>query len=924
MSVQRSAILRQLREQQAHVVLCAPTGYGKSEVLRQFAAELKLSVQGCTPDLDAGRLLENAPHLVLLDSGDCLAAEELGRLLNHDPLQTRVVLACRHLAVQNFAHLLLRSQVVLLSAADLAFSEAELLAYPLEPEQAERVMEVTLGWPALVSLYAQPLVDPSAYLHALYENLPEALQAFVVACSHEVTWPVLPGVAHPGVAELLKVGFPVIPVSSTLQVHRAVREYIESEVAPLRGYHLEGLKDLQAIFEGEAAPSEAMRRFELLLAQNGLDDVLSEEKIALLRQFPELTPALRDAYGYYLMMGSQVEQAEQVLLEQQALGQASTLTYVMLASMAANHYNFVRNEALLGLAQQAIKTDADRARYFNGRAWYLAKTTHFIEAAQAAAEAYRYAVLCGSVELQIKALYAMSYANQMKGSLPEAIHQAQEALKLASGQDYRFVVLASALYGRLGEMFKDVGRYGEAFEQVQSGLSLQVIKPHPSAAYLYTTRGLIYLELGHLDQAVASFETAIGLFQAEDNPSGLLVPCGFMVYALYRQQEFERLQDYVRLARSCSPYFDQERELEYLAYQPLVEGLGRLARGDEKGALAYLAAPVSRGVLMYDSVLLTRLLLGELLAAQGQYGEVELKELLGILDARSSDVMLAAYARDFPTLVRTATRMGVDDDRFVALLNLSLDQVPSTQTVISIELLGRVSLKVAGTPVNPRSHYGIFLLAYLVYSGHWVTAEDIGEQLFSDLQSPRDTAIQAVNMLRGLLRSVDMELESLLSPKKDRRGYRFEPQANFRVELDVLTWTACLQQPVEGVAQADQVTAALQTLQPLAISGQGRFFEELGGQLTQAQVTAAQRLALFWQERGHPLVAAYVLLLGFSSTSDAGLAERYAALYLALDPLWQVRLPAELDPAQVAVTTEALGLLGLVWSESLALRRKAG
>jgi len=289
----------------------------------------------------------------------------------------------------------------------------------------------------------------------------------------------------------------------------------------------ETLENYLEAFPGLSTPHRVLL-LERYFDQHGEDDRDQKLKVKLLSfmDVRELSPRLRDLFAAYLLTDGRVTEAQHVLLTQQELGQDRTYTHALFGRVANHRSDFVAFAEHLRLAREHAQSDVDQARVAGSETLYLMRLNRYDEALAANERYYKYAVRSGRMDLLISALAQGAYVRFFAGQLERALDTACEALSLAEREGGRYVPqLAYVLYN-LAEIRKDTGEHALAMELVQRGLNLHAQSSNNSVAYLYNTRGLVYLEFGELTRALESFEAAIQDFREVQsvNAAGLLMP----------------------------------------------------------------------------------------------------------------------------------------------------------------------------------------------------------------------------------------------------------------------------------------------------------------------------------------------------------------------------------------------------------------
>ena len=888
-------LLLELMDSATHVLLCAPTGYGKTHLLRAYRDQRGLALLQATTRMSAASVVEAAQGggTVLVDDAHLLPEEVVEQLLHLDPAECRVVLSLRHTYYRRMGRLVLNHEVTLLGTSELRFSKDEMLRLGVPQSQVQDVMARTLGWPALVVLEMHPLISSTDFLEELYAELPPAYQELVATAATLDTWAMqlmlMPDQVR--LRGLLNTGFPIIQDGSTLEMHPSVRSFvlhqIGAEVTTLVAEQNMILDQLLAD-KTSALPSR-IAAIQTFFSQGNDDDLHASQKVALLSSIPleQMPPKLRDDYVYYLVITSDHEKAGRVLLYQREFGTPSTRTYAFLGRAASRRNDLVGWKDALRRARELVAGDDDEIRCFILSSDLELRLGHLKEALRDAERAYEVASRAGNLELLSFALLTLMYARQMNGNLPGAIRAGQEALQINATQGHKYVRQSSALHSRMADVMKDIGWHEQALAHIQGGLNLQLVTPHPSIPYLYSTRGLIYVELRDYEEAIRSFGTSLELFEMERNMVGSLIPRAYTVYALYRTGQFGQIYQHVQAMREFSKAYADVDQVELLAYAPLVEGIWHLTKGDDQRALDAFEQVTYEPLATYDSVLLTQLFIIQQRRRLGTLTELQVRGLVALMDARQTerDSTAAAYAADFREALSACLNYGIEPSRFQRLLDglhapvLSLRR---PENHIVLQTMGNVSLKVNGQVfrTDSRSHYPVYVFAYLLYHQGWVTGEALADEFHAKTRDPRKSAQQSFTGLRKLLEKADVELTKILSDQRDSRGYCVQAVENIIIEADFLDY---LKKFVPTNPQTDELELMLVQFQPFLPSVGNRFADDMNERLNDQVVEVSLHLSGVYAAEGNVKRATRVVLLGLKHVPDPQLVERYAELRQALE-----------------------------------------
>lgn len=801
----RSGLVSAVLSDDRHVLLSAPSGYGKSLLMEHLAlaSEGQAVYHAVRPGDTVSDLLalgtEQPGRVVLVDDAHLLDAFAVSALLRTAVTEARFVLAVRHQQYPRLVFLWQQRRVHVMPASALALTGEEIAAlYPqLQPDD---VLRRTLGWPALVNIQAMPVMDAASYLQDLFDDVPAVWQnrimeflaqegegADTAALVRQLS-------SEGGLSDVLNTGFPIIDIDGELCMHPAMqRHLVEKAGAQPMVVHLtdETLQNYAEIMPTLSTP-QRLRLLEGYFDRHGEDDDHLELKISLLSQVAvrDLTPRLRDFLASYLFTAGRAEDSAHVLLTQQDMGTDSTNTHVVFGRIANHRSDFVSFAEHVRLAHLMARNDADRARAYTTEALYLIRLNRYDEAITVNERSYVHATRSGRLDLHLSSLTQSAYVRFMAGQLERALATAKEALDLAEREGTRFTPQLVYLLYQLAEISKDRGDHDESMDLVQRGLNLHAQRQSNTLPYLYNTRGLVYLELGELERAAQSFEAAITAFEERGNAAGLLMPHTFAAYTRFWLGHNEALLTHARALREVVGRVGtgQAEYEEHLAYQPLVEGLVHLMRGEPDEALATFAQILTNGTLGYDSVLLTRLEEVRVRAKLGILTAADSERLLEVMDARHEDATVRMYAPRYAEAFLVLAQLGVQPDRFTQLASrppAALTQVPAPQSVLRVQTLGRTALVANGMPVNLRSLVPLYVLTYLHLQDDWKTTDALESDLFGNRCDPRQAVHKGISELRRLLSELDRELEGLVSPSRHPSGYRLMPLPNVRVETDV-------------------------------------------------------------------------------------------------------------------------------------------
>lgn len=873
-----------------HVLMSAPSGYGKSLLMEQLAevGQGQITYHRVRPGDTGSDLLtlgvDNPGHVALVDDAQHLEAVAISALLRSRPEEVRFVIAARHQQYPRLVSLWQERRVRVMSASALALTHAEVAA--LNPQlQAEAVLRRTLGWPALVNILAAPAMDAASYFNDLFDDLPVVWQnrisEFLAQEGSEAdTAALVEQLRHEGgLTEILAAGFPIIDLGGEMNIHPAmVRHLTESTSAsrmlvPPGDDTLENLKEFLPTLE----VPQRLHLLERYFAQHGQDDDHLELKIEVLSTVTvrELSPHLRDYLASYLFTSGQIEQATHALLTQQDMGTDTTHTHALFGRVANHRSDFLAFAEHVRIGHELARTDADHARALTSEASYLIRLNRYEEAIAVNERSYLHATRSGRLDLHLGSLTQNAYVRFMAGQTERATVTAKEALDLAEREGTRFTPQLVYVLYQLAEIMKDRGNHAEAMDLVQRGLNLHAQKMSNTLPYLYNSRGLLYLELGELERAIQSFDASIEVFKKRGNPAGLLMPHSFAAYAHYWLGQHEAFQRHLRALHTVVDLVGtgQPEYEEYRAYLPLVEGLDEVIRERPQAALEKFAGVLTAGTLGYDSVLLTRLEELRVRAMLGVLQASDSEALLQVMDARHEDATVRMYAPRYTEAFTALAQLGVQPGRFADLAAHRPDaeaQINPPPYVLKVQTLGRTVLIANGIPVTlpSRSLACVYVLTYLHLQNNWKTTDALASELFSYRSDPRNAAQKATSELRGLLSELDHELEGLMSRKYHPSGYRLMPLPGVRVETDVDVYLSEAFTPGGDPDELEQLLSDLTVFCPRLDC---EWTRQVNRHLADRAVDVAVALGAKYMNAGQALRAARIILYGIGVSMDAGL-----------------------------------------------------
>ncbi|ASN83149.1 hypothetical protein [Deinococcus ficus] len=943
----RTRLLPELHQFPGHILLCAPSGWGKSTLMRQYAQEHGADVVVARSGDALDTLLARRAHTghsatVLIDDAWLLPAPVVSSLLGLDPHDTRVVLAVRHLHYPRVHLLQSRGRLLVLDAADLAFTVKELYDLHQRDDVGDLYTE-TQGWPHLSAQFHQPMFRPEAYLTDLMEDLDPAIRARLESVPMLEMWDAyfahLQQQGDQAFTAVMNSGLPIVPAGESLALHPYFWAFLLNRTVPQASTPEAGAQALQEYVKGVDA-GQAVAAVAAFFDQHGDEAEVSRECVhALVTALQHiglrrLTPALRDKLAHLLVVTGQTDDAREVLMYQRDQGSASSLTYTMLARLANFRNDFVTFRTMVPLIHKAATSDYETALAYNCEALLHLRLDSYEEGLRAAERAYEYAVLCGDLEVHVIAVARVAYYHQMAGHLDEALTWSGEAIKLMSSDVAagKFRRSLTPIYNIMGDMLKDSGRHEEALVFIREGLAIfqngaapesELIKlsvmqqPVDSpVGYLYNQRGLVYTELGRFEDAIEAFKASIDELERVGNKAAILLPLGYICYPLYRLGQTERISYYLDYLRMIIGQSDSVRgdHGEHRSYLPLAEGLHALSAGNRAAAKEHFARIRWEGALTYDSTLLAYLYTCKLALEEGKLDTSHAVTLAELLDARGSpnDITAVMFADEFKDVYAAIVKMGTaDSGRFQRMLSTARQAVPSdARHTIQVTTLGQLGLAINGQPVTLKNNYPVYVLAYLALQDKPVTAEELGEAVWTGKANARNTATTAISMARKVLRDVDQELKDVIadaSSVTQGRTYTLARRGAWTVQVDAEAYLSPAFSP-ENPDTAGLWAMLEQFSLFLPRTSGSEFAEEINSQLVTKLHAVAGHLATYYAAQGQARRAAHALLLALRtdfdpaavdqlaqvapslSERDRGAVDAYLALAVDDDAMWDYLL----------------------------------
>jgi len=816
-----------------NVMLCAPSGYGQSTLLQQYAETdsgavllkgaiidslgtlAESVVPGARNLADVARsgvttLLIDDAHLYPVALVNALIKESL------DTPGFRVIVSVRHTEYWKFQTMLRKGTLRVMTNKELAFTraEAELFEHGLDN------YALHLGWPCIVSNQESAHFKLNTVLSEMVQDLPLKHQRELRTAAGSQTWPslILDWQLGQHLETVANTGFPLIEKDNELSLHPLMARHLTgTEVilpVPQINGNSEALKTHLMMAERSNDPATTKLIVERYFSQYGDHEETRAGRIQLLSMIPrnELPPAQRDRLAELLVNSGRMTDALQLLDQQRSLSLATANTYVNLARIAYYSNNLNDMQLYVGQAEQLAQNDSERCVILNLRSLMETRTGSgdSLRALQLAEQSRELAIRSQSLTDELKSYSYIVNANHSLGRLEVAALTVEEGIRRVEIHQQHTELLINLLVAA-SELYKDLGRYDDALQAIQraltfsesNGLNTSFILP-----YAYLARGLAYLELRQDDDAIASLQFAIEGFEATENQAGILSPYAFLAYAQWRKNWTESVSETRTAVQRLNDRTKRgSADVGWLAFVPLIEGIYFLSAGDPDRALKEFRKIWIDGYETYDSVLLCMLFICKLELRSGHFPDEDVNVLIDLLDFRPQalDTMLAAYAADFADVIEAMIDHGVSPERFRKVLGTTKPKqrrkgnkkAPYTITVKTMTTAPFIAIN--GEPLDIPTLYPVYTLSYLILKHAEDPEAFIGsEELAKDLYGERKTNAQSsVSLLRTALTSRDQELErDLLSPRSDRRGYRLALREHITVHLDVTDYLSDMFDPV--------------------------------------------------------------------------------------------------------------------------------
>lgn len=247
-NVMRTHLLSRLAEKK-HFLVCAPSGFGKSILLEQYAQNDTAAVF-----LDAGEVSEkllmkkvqDSQKIIIVDNADRLSRASIGQLISTPVNERRFILALRHSNYPKVQFNRQKRTLDILQPNDLAFTKEELKKL-LKTTDVEEVYGKTLGWTYPATLFHDP-IGLEAYLDDLIGELPKELYNFLVEFFVVRN---LQNVDQMRTFEIIETGFPLL-LEGKFLLH------------PLMYNHLSKAQDFKVLNTSSAELNSLISRFHTM------------------------------------------------------------------------------------------------------------------------------------------------------------------------------------------------------------------------------------------------------------------------------------------------------------------------------------------------------------------------------------------------------------------------------------------------------------------------------------------------------------------------------------------------------------------------------------------------------------------------------------------------------------------------------------
>lgn len=905
-----------------HVMLCGPLGYGKSVLLRQYTAVRQntrmVSARRNSKDVNTllGAVLPGATTLddlaaagvttLIIDSAHLAPAALIETLLQQAQAQDdlRLIIAVRHSSYAGFQPMLRRNTIRVLTNTQLAFTRDE-------AAHATRGLDTYaahLGWPVVVSGQESAHFELNEFLQDAVMDLPGNFQETLKEAVRSNN---LPGLlldwkiaGHlPGIANL---GFPLIEQAGSLIVHPILTEHLAGHEAPAaitRGVS-EALRSHLQLVRNTDNLTQRKMIVESYFAAHGEDEPSIQARIELLESVPrnEMSARQRDRLARFLISVGRMNDAQLLLDVQRGRHAETGQTYFSLARVANYRNELPAMKDFLKTARSLVTGDAELSKILGMESLLETRLSggDLTRALALAEERHSVASRSGLLYEELASYWNIANAHQYLGNLQGAANAAQAGLERARNHPHQDNIMLDLLV-ILSDTLKSLGRHDEALESIQESLTFNendAETAYSGVPYAYFTRGLVYLELGQNHDAVASFQVATQHFGLRENLAGVLLPLSFQAYAEWRLGWTESLlKTHTALTHVTKKIRIKAEYVEWQAYVPLVEGLYHLSRHEPQWALEELRKTRIEGHEMYDSVLLSVLLMLQIQLKGGVFNPQDAAVLLRLLDFTTApdDITLVAYADDFEDVVRAMIDHGPQPERFRKVLAHPRPKAgakPHYHVTLQT-MTPQPTISINGVRLPATNLYPVYTLAYLTYkharnNAEWVSSDMLAQELYAD---HKGNAQSSVSYLRTALTQRDQEIEQdLLSAKNDRRGYRLTPKPHVTVEMDVFGYLS----PAFSDANPDEETLwqMLRDIQPFLQTRKdptrpvSPFILEVNKDLRKQAKAVARHLETQARQHGHERRAALALALYLRfDQNDYDLIHEIATLIPAGHPL---------------------------------------
>jgi LuxR family transcriptional regulator, maltose regulon positive regulatory protein len=398
-----------------------------------------------------------------------------------------------------------------------------------------RALEHLDGWPAglaFVASGANPILHPADLVIDALDTLPSAIRLTLCELSVLDTWSEdlamqLEVNLPRGWLQLVRrSGLPISPLGhGVVRPHRLMLEVLQSELRlePRRAQEVYGRAGDRA-----ARHREPVRAVQFYLQAQRLEDALRVASQAvsdylarweprtvriLLEALPaeRLTPTLKSALGQALLDTGETNRGEALLRHVVAAGDADAQTYYGLALIDARRG---RHDQQLQWLEQALELNvptAQRRKLSRLKASALAGLGQLEPALRCVLACISDAESDGDLFENASALDVAEYIYGALGRDLERERAIERAIELFSSLDMPLRVMA--LRSSLADMCVQSRRFDEAAGHIDAALKVAERDDHPLQIKLLETRGDQRFTHRQLEDAIADYDTALGVAQ---------------------------------------------------------------------------------------------------------------------------------------------------------------------------------------------------------------------------------------------------------------------------------------------------------------------------------------------------------------------------------------------------------------------------